>query len=138
MIALKFYREAIRIHVRAATYSNHKKHNTIKVLIAIALTGCVSFIFKAWGGRASDRHITRHSGFLDHLMHGDLVLADHEFNIHDELAVHGARLEVPAYTKGKKHLSREDVERTRYLACVRIHIERVTGLIKNKYKHLQE
>ena len=124
-------------HARAATYSNYKKHNTIKVLIAIAPTGCVSFISKAWGGRASDRHITQHSGFLDNLMHGDLVLADRGFNIHDELAVHGARLEVPAYTKGKKQLSREDVERTRYLARVRIHVERVIGLIKNKYKLLQ-
>ena len=52
--------------------------------------------------------------------------------------MHGARLEVPGYTKGKNHLSREDVERTRYFACVRIHNERVIGLIKNKYKHHQE
>ncbi|XP_011406505.1 PREDICTED: uncharacterized protein LOC100637682 [Amphimedon queenslandica] len=33
---------------RAATYSNYKKHNTIKVLIGISPTGAISFISKAW------------------------------------------------------------------------------------------
>ena len=36
---------------RALTYSNYKKHNTAKVLIAVTPTGSVCFISKAWGGR---------------------------------------------------------------------------------------
>ena len=53
-------------------------------------------------GRASDRHITQLSGFLDHLIHGDLVLADRGFNIHDDLAVCGARLGSSCVYQGKE------------------------------------
>lgn len=50
---------------RAATYSNYKKNNTIKVVIGISPRGSISFISKAWGGRAYDEVITQKSGFLD-------------------------------------------------------------------------
>ena len=112
---------------RAATYSNYKKHNTVKILIGITPTGSISFISKAWGGRVSDKVITQKSGFLDKIKYGDVVMADRGFNIPDELAINGARLEIPAFTKGKKQLSREEVEKTRQLARVRIHVERVIG-----------
>ena len=108
---------------RAATYSNYKKHNTVKILIGITPTGSISFISKAWGGRVLDKVITQKSGFLDKIKYGDVVMADRGFNIHDELAINGARLEIPAFTKGKKQLSREEVEKTRQLARVRIHVE---------------
>ena len=39
-----------------------------------------------------------------------MVLADRGFNIHDDLAVRGAKLETPAFTKGKSQLSRAKVE----------------------------
>ena len=122
---------------RAATYSNYKKHNTIKVLIGISPTGSISFISKACGGRASDEVITQKSGFLDKISYGDVIMADRGFNVTDKLAVIGAHLEVPAYTKGKRQLSGMDVERSRQLARVRIHVERVIGQLKKKYKILQ-
>lgn len=37
-------------------------------------------------------------------------MADRGFNVTDELAVIGAYLDVPAYTKGKRQLSGMDVE----------------------------
>ena len=40
----------LSFQARVATYSNYKKHNTVKVFIAMAPTGSVSFISKAWGG----------------------------------------------------------------------------------------
>ena len=40
---------------------------------------------------------------------------------------------IPAFTKGKKHLSAKEVETTRKIASIRIHIERVIGLVKNSY-----
>ena len=45
---------------------------------------------------------------------------------------------IPAFTKGRTQLSILDVEPTRKLAHVRIHVERVIGLVPNKYKMLQD
>ena len=54
---------------RAQTYSNYKKHNTAKFLIAITPNGAISFLSKCWGGRATDKLITQNSGFLDLIEH---------------------------------------------------------------------
>ena len=45
------------------------------------------YLFKCWGGRASDKHITSCSGFLDHLINGDVVMADSGFDITEDLAL---------------------------------------------------
>ena len=78
--------------------------------MAISPTGAVTFVSKCWGGRVSDKHLTAHSGFLDHLKYGDLVLADRGFDIAEDLALHGAALAIPPYTKGKFQLSQREVE----------------------------
>ena len=44
-----------------------------------------------------------------------------------------AEVKIPALTKGRSQLSPTDVEDTRKLACVRIHVERVMGLVRQKY-----
>ena len=121
---------------RAVTYSNYKKHNTIKVFIAVAPTGSICFISKGWGGRVSDRVITSKCGFLDKLDYGDQIMADRGFNISDELAVRGAKLFIPAFTRGKSQLPKKDVEETRQLANRRVHVERVIGQLRKKYKIL--
>ncbi|KAL1447540.1 hypothetical protein MTO96_044256, partial [Rhipicephalus appendiculatus] len=64
---------------------------------------------------------------------GDVVLADRGFNVSESVGFYCAKLHVPAFTKGKKQLSAADVLSTRKLANVRIHVERVIGLIRNKY-----
>ena len=45
-----FIERPVDLHARAATYSNYKKHNTVKVFIAVAPTGSIEFISKAWSG----------------------------------------------------------------------------------------
>ena len=50
------------------------------------------------------------SGFLKLLDFGDVVLADRGLDIGDDIALHGARLEIPAFTRGKKQLSMQKVE----------------------------
>ena len=102
----------------------------MKFLVAISPTGAVIFVSKCWGGRVSDKHLTAHSGFLRHLVPGDLVLADRGFDISDDLAFHGAALAIPPYTKGKDQLSQREVETSRDLSRVRIHVERAIGRLK--------
>ena len=122
---------------RACTWSSYKHHNTIKLLIGIAPQGVISFISEAWGGRVSDKHLTESCGVLQKLLPGDIVLADRGFNISDSVGVHQAKLHLPAFTKGKTQLSALQVEETRSIANVRIHVERVIGLVRQKYTILQ-
>ena len=121
---------------RACTWSNYKHHNTAKFLIGITPQGTVSFISKGWGGRTSDRLLTEQSGILKNLLPGDIVLADRGFTIEDIIALYGARLDIPAFTKGKEQLDAISVEETRRLANVRIHVERVIGVVRQKYQIL--
>ena len=122
---------------RAMTWSNYKNHNTVKFLIGVTPQGVISFISKAWGGRVSDKYLTENSGFLRKLLPGDIVLADRGFDIADSVGFYQARLHIPAFTRGKKQLSAEEVEETRKIANVRIHVERVIGLVRRKYTILQ-
>ena len=44
---------------------------------------------------------------------------------------------IPAFTRGKDQLDPVDVETTRGIANVRIHVERVIGTLRQKYTILQ-
>ena len=132
-----FIERSLSFQARAKTYSNYKKHNTAKFLIGISPTGTISFVSSMWGGRVSDKVLTQKSGFLDLVEPGDTILADRGFNVSEDLRLHGAKLEIPAFTRGKSQLSQKDVELSQRLARVRIHVERVIGLLKNKYTILQ-
>ena len=132
-----FIERPTSFQARAQTYSNYKKHNTVKFLISITPTGVVCFLSKCWGGRVSDQELTRNSGFLKLIEPGDVILADRGFLIEEDVAIQGARLVIPAFTKGKQQLSKREVEQSRQMARVRIHVERVIGVLKNRYTILQ-
>ncbi|KAJ8304212.1 hypothetical protein KUTeg_017795 [Tegillarca granosa] len=125
---------------RAKCYSQYKKQCTVKVLISCGPLGNMNFLSKAWGGRASDIQIVRESGFIDQKYHlpGDQILADRGFNLHEDFASQcSAHLLTPAFTKGKSQLSALEVETPRKISSVRIHIERVIGLMKNRFTILK-
>ena len=124
------------LRARGQVYSNYKKHSTVKFLVACTPLGAVSFVSKAWGGRVSDVEIVKNSGFISSNLHfpGDQILADRGFTLKDDFAAGcGVELIIPSFTKGKKQLTAKEVETTRQIASIRIHIERVIGLIKNRY-----
>ena len=98
-----FIERPMSLMARAQTWSNYKKHNTVKLLIGVTTQGTIGFISKGWGGRVSDIHITENSGLLHHLLPGDVVLADRGFNIQEAAGMYCA--EVSSFTKGKKQLS---------------------------------
>ena len=70
-------------------------------------------------------------------MPGDVVLADRGFDIDESVGFYCAKLKIPAFTKGKSQLSTVEVEETRMVASLRIHVERVIGLVRRKYQILQ-
>lgn len=121
---------------RAQTYSSYKHHNTVKYLIGITPNGIVSFISKGWGGRVSDKYLTDSCGLLHKLLPGDTVLADRGFDIKDSVGLYCATVKLPTFTKGKRQLAGIDVEQTRRIANVRIHVERVIGNVRKKYSLL--
>lgn len=123
---------------RSLTWSSYKHHNTIKYLIGITPQGSISFLSKAWGGRTTDKHVTENSGLLELLTPGDFILADRGFNIQESVGLKCAKVVTPSYTRGKLQLSALEVEATRKIAHVRIHVERVIGLVRNKYGILSE
>ena len=57
-------------------------------------------------------------------------------NIKDTVGLYCSKLEIPAFTKGKKQLDPISVEETRNIANVRIHVERVIGNVRKKYSIL--
>ncbi|KAL2096811.1 hypothetical protein ACEWY4_006018 [Coilia grayii] len=120
------------VTARAQTWSNYKHSNTIKYLIGISPAGAITFISSGWG----DKQITRESGILNLLEQNDEVLADRGFLIRDDLAALGVTLRIPSFTKGKKQLAAHEVDRSRQLSRVRIHVECVIGRWKT-FKILQ-
>lgn len=125
-----FIQRPSSLKARAQTFSNYKRHNTIKCLIGISPSGSVTYISPSWGGRVSDRAIVLDSDLLTKLYPGDIVLADRGFTMKDDFAMYGVNLMVPAFTKGKKQLTAQEVEMSRQMSRARIHIERVIGRIK--------
>ena len=59
------------------------------------------------------------------------MLADRGFDVGEVIAMAQASLHMPAFTKGLDQLPPVEVEKTRKLANVRIHVERVTGATRN-------
>ncbi|XP_065896022.1 uncharacterized protein [Dysidea avara] len=123
---------------RSSTWSNYKHRNTAKVLLGIVPQGAVAFVSEAWGDRVSDKHLTENSGILRKLLPGDIVLADRGFDISESVGMMQARLHIPAFTKGKDQLSAVEIEETRTIANVRIHVERVIGMVRQKYSILHD
>ena len=46
-------------------------------------------------------------------------------------------MKIPSFTKGKRQLSSRDLVQSRHIAAVRIHVERVIGVVRDMYSLLQ-
>ena len=73
------------------------------------------------------------SDILKKLLPGDILLTDHGFDIAEEVALMQASLHIPPFTKGLSQLSPVDVEKSRKLANLRIHIEWVIGATRQRF-----
>ena len=126
-----FIERPFNLDARAEIYSNYKHHNTIKFLISCTPSGGISFISRAYGGRTSDKEITKKCGFLDTIKDNDVILADCGFHIEELVAMKNASVTMPASTKGKKQLPGAEVSKSRNVARLRIHIETCIGRLKS-------
>ncbi|KAL4120840.1 hypothetical protein QTP88_013458 [Uroleucon formosanum] len=124
------------LKARAQSWSSYKNKNTVKYLIAITPQGSISFISEGWDGQTSDKYITENSNLLNKLLPGDVVLADRGFTINENVGFHCATFKTPGFTKGLPQLHPCTIEETRKIASVRIHVERVIGLTRSKFKIL--
>ena len=123
---------------RAQSFSSYKHRNTVKYLIGITPQGSVSFISEGWGGGVSDKHLTENYGLVDHLLPGDIILADHGFDIQESIAIYAVWVKIPSFTEGKSQLTGVDVKQIWHVANIRIHVERVIGLLLQKYSILSD
>ena len=64
------------------------------------------------------------------------MLADRGFNIQESIGIYCAEVKLPPFTKGKPQLSQLEVDTAREVAHVRIHVERVIGLLRQKFTYL--
>ena len=85
----------------------------------------------------SDVYLTENCDLLKHLLPGDLVLADCRFTVQESVGLYCAELKIPEFTLGRSQLEKKSVDETREIAAVRIHVERVIGLLRNKFTILQ-
>ena len=114
---------------QSETWSEYKHHNTWKVLVGVTPNGQVSYLSDLWGGRVSDKQITRESGVLDLLDEGDNVMVDRGFDISD-IVPNGVSVNMPPFLAGRDQMTAAETEQTMSIASVRIHVERAIGRIK--------
>jgi len=96
---------------RAQTFSSYKHRNTIDIRIGITPQGTICYVSKAWGGRTSDKHLTENCGFT----------------VSESVGPKQVKTVGPYRCCGD----------LRGIANVRIHVERVIGLLCRKYTILE-
>ncbi|KAH9627677.1 hypothetical protein HF086_016831 [Spodoptera exigua] len=114
---------------QALTWSEYKKANTIKYLISSTPDGIINYISPGYGGRISDVSLVEDCNFLDQLEPGVFILADRGFkHIEPLLLQKGFNLVRPPSVSANLKLSKAEARKTKEIASLRIHIERVIRL----------
>ena len=106
-------------------------------MIGITPQGSISFISKGWGGQASDQYITENCGLLEKLLPGDVILADRGFNVQESAGLFCAELKMPTFTRDKSQLSKFEVDTSRRISQLCVHVDRIIGVLRQKFIILQ-
>lgn len=116
---------------QALTWSEYKKANTFKYLIACTPNGLVSFVSAGYGGRISDVNLLENTKFLDSLEPRSYILADRGFkHIETYLIQKGFTLVRPPSVATGSKLTKNEAKLTKEVASLRIHVERVIRRIR--------
>ena len=114
---------------QAQTYSNYKNITLWSSWLVSLLVAQFLSCFNPGHGRVSNKNLIQELGFLSCLEPGDVILADRGFTVGEDI-----QFVISTFTKGKKQFLQEEVEMSKQLAHVRIHVE---SLLKNKYTLLK-
>ncbi|XP_067280656.1 uncharacterized protein zgc:113019 [Pseudorasbora parva] len=117
------------LEVGAQTFSHDTNKHTLKYLIGITPRGAISFVSQGWVGPVSDEHVTENSGLLNKLLPGDFVLADRG----DTKDCLDGLKSAEVRARGPTGFDAKDVEETRQIAHLRVHIKRLIGCVRTKY-----
>ncbi|XP_043484807.1 uncharacterized protein LOC122512803 [Leptopilina heterotoma] len=121
---------------QSLTWSDYKKCNTLKYLIGCTPDGFVSFMSPGYGGRTSDIEIFKESGIMDIIPEKCGVMADRGFKqIQTILNTKKCKLVRPPSVSASVKSSKSDVLKTKSVASLRIHVERVIRRVR-EYKML--
>ena len=114
------------------------KNNPVKFLIGVTLCSAILYLSECWGGRISDKNLTQESTFLSLLEPGDIVLADHGYvySVGGHCSTRSETGNTSIHSWQESALQK-DVEMSKQLSKVQIHVERVIGLVKNRYTILK-
>ncbi|XP_056632619.1 uncharacterized protein LOC130442486 [Diorhabda sublineata] len=119
-------------------WSKNKHDNIIKFLIGFTPQGTVSYVSKAWEGTATDEEMVANSDFLNYISPGDVVLANRGFLIEDTSEDSSINCVIQVFIKIKDQLHPLDMELTRNVSHVRIHVKKIVGMMKNKFKIVKD
>ena len=75
------------------TYSSYRGMNSFKVLTGVAPNGLLTY--SLYPGSISDKEIVQQSGLLNHLVPGDLILADKGF-LNQDIVPSGVSVNIPS------------------------------------------
>lgn len=102
---------------------------TLKYLICSIPRGAITFISKPRESQVDDKSLIESSGLLKKIQSGDLVLSECGFDIRDGVGLTCAEVD-------KGQLKVRDVETTRQISNLRLHVKRVTACVRTKYTFL--
>ena len=112
-----------------ATYSSYRGMNSFKVIVGVAPNAVITYVSRLYPGSISDKAIVQESGLLNHLVAGDLILADKGFLIQD-IVPNGVSVNIPPFlNKGK--FTESEAKATKSIARCRIHVERANARLKD-------
>lgn len=116
---------------QSQTWSQYKNCNTLKYLIGYTPSGFVSFISQGYGGQISDKALMEKSSLIDCLPINAIILADSGFKeIESALVSKNIKLLRPPSVYANQKPTREEVLKSKTIASLRIHVERVIRRIR--------
>ncbi|KAK7168927.1 hypothetical protein R3I93_005046 [Phoxinus phoxinus] len=110
--------------------------NELKYVIGVAPQGVVTFVSRGSPGHVSDKHLVEGSGLLCKLLPGDVVLAEHDFDIGGLVGACKAELKITSCSYTENSQSGEDFSLVGALSDqmnIHRHVGNVIDMVKRRY-----